>query len=119
MEATGNLVPVTPELAARVELAQYRLYGGHALEFGVGHRIDGDTSAVVTDFTAPVREQRDHDLRAVACHGLVHGIVDDLVDQVVKATNARRSDVHARSLAHMLEALKGGDGACVVSGLGG
>src|SRR5256885_3036555 len=37
---------------------------------------------------------------------LVDGVVDDLVDQVVKTTLSRGTDVHARALANRLEAFR-------------
>jgi hypothetical protein len=53
-----------------------------------------------------VRMDRDLDVRAVAGERLVHRVVDDLVDEVVQAARAGRADVHARPLAHGLQALQ-------------
>ena len=41
--------------------------------------------------------------------GLVDGVVDDLVDQVMEPAGASRADVHARTQANGLEALENGD----------
>ena len=54
--------------------------------------------------TAAVGEERDRDARAVPGHGLVDGVVDHLVDEVVQARRAGRTDVHAGALAHGFEA---------------
>src|SRR5688500_8328344 len=51
----------------------------------------------------------DLDLVGLAGEGLVDGVVDDLVDQVMEAAGAGRADVHARALADGLEALEDGD----------
>ena len=50
----------------------------------------------------------------VACQGLVDGVVDDLVHQVVQAAFAGGSDVHARALADGFQALEDGDVRCAV-----
>jgi hypothetical protein len=51
----------------------------------------------------------DLDARGLALQGLVDGVVDHLVDEVVQTTQAGRPDVHARALAHRLESLEYGD----------
>jgi hypothetical protein len=50
----------------------------------------------------------DGDLYAIGLAGqrLVDGVVDDLVDEVVKAPDAGRADVHAGALADRLQALE-------------
>ena len=62
------------------------------------HRAGGDTPAVVGHPDTAVGQQRDVDLGAVAGHGLVHRVVDDLPDQVVQTGRSGRSDVHPGSL---------------------
>jgi hypothetical protein len=42
----------------------------------------------------------------VARQRLVHGVVDDLVDQMVQATHTGRADVHAGRLRTGLETLQ-------------
>ena len=68
--------------------------------------VGGDAAAVVDDPAAAVGQQRDVDAVAVAGHGLVDGVVDDLPDAVVQAGGAGRADVHARALADRIEALE-------------
>jgi hypothetical protein len=48
----------------------------------------------------------DVDLGAVPGEGLVHGVVDHLVHEVMQTLGARRSDVHAGALAYRLEAFE-------------
>ena len=57
---------------------------------------------------------------AVAGEGLVDGVVDDLVDQVVQAARTGGADVHAGALAHRFEAFENLDvvGAVAVVGFG-
>jgi hypothetical protein len=66
----------------------------------------------MTDST--IGTQGEHDAVAVAREGLVHGVVDDLGDQVVQAALTGGADVHARTLADGLEALEHGDRRGVV-----
>ena len=55
--------------------------------------------------TVAVAVQRDDDLVALAGQGLVDGVVDHLVDHVVQAGPVIGvADIHARALAHRLEA---------------
>ena len=49
-----------------------------------------------------------------ARQGLVDGVVDHLVDQVMQAPRAGRADVHARAQPDRLEALQDGDVLCGV-----
>jgi hypothetical protein len=65
--------------------------------------VDGDAAAVVDDRHRPVEVDRDIDLGAVAGEGLVDGVVDDFVDQVVQPGRTGRADVHRRALADSLE----------------
>jgi hypothetical protein len=48
----------------------------------------------------------DHDGLGVARHGLVDGVVDDFVDEVVEAAGAGVADEHARALADGLQAFE-------------
>ena len=62
----------------------------------------------------PSAQQGHVDARAVPGHGLVDRVVDDLVHQVVQAADAGRADVHAGTLADVLEAFERRDGTGVV-----
>jgi hypothetical protein len=57
---------------------------------------------------------RDVDAGGLALERLVDGVVDDLVDEMVQATEAGGPDVHARTLANRLEAFEDGDVLSVV-----
>ena len=107
VEAAGDLVaPAVAELAAGVQHREHDL-GRRALLLLV--HLDGDAAAVVGDRDGVVGMDGDLDLVALAGQRLVDGVVHDLVDQVMEPADARRADVHARALAHRLEALEDGD----------
>ena len=83
--------------------------------FSVGCIADGDAAAVVLDRDRAVEVDRDVDAIAEARQRLVDGVVDDLVDHVVQARAVIGvADVHARALAHRLEALEDLDALLVV-----
>ena len=114
MQAAGHLVAAAvAELAARVQDGEHDLDGRLALLL---HHRDRDAAAVVDDGDRVVGVDRDVDRVAVARQRLVDRVVDDLVDQVVQAAHTGRADVHARPLAHGLEALEDGDVLGVVAG---
>ena len=117
VEAAGDLVAAAvAELAAGVQDRQDDLDGGLALLL---HRRDGDAAAVVDHGDRVVRVDRHLDAVAVAGERLVDGVVHDLVDQVMEPAHTGRADVHARALAHGLEALEDGDVLGVVAGARG
>ena len=109
MQSAGHLVAGTAELSAGVQHRERDLDSRHPLHLRVGMGIDRDATAVVGDPTAAVREQHDVDLRAVARHGLVDGVVDNLIDAMVQASRAGGADVHARALADRLQAFENGN----------
>ena len=107
VEAARDLVAAAvAELAAGVEDGQHDLGGRLALLL---HDADRDAAAVVDDGDRVVRVDRDLDGVAVAGERLVDGVVDDLVDEVVKAADTGRADVHAGALADRFEPLEDGD----------
>ena len=103
VEAAGDLVAAAlpPNLPPAWSIGQDDL-GRGALLLRV--LVDRDAAAVVDDGDRLVRVDRDRDVVAVAGERLVDGVVDDLVDQVMEAARAGRADVHARPLAHRVEA---------------
>ena len=118
MEAAGHLVALAVELAAGVELVSTAWTAGMPLSLGSFMGSTGMPRPSSIDLAAPVGQQGDVDAVAVAGHGLVDRVVDDLVDQVVQAADTGGADVHAGALADVFEALEGGDRTGVV-GVGG
>ena len=103
VEAAGDLVGLVVELAAGVE-------HGHD-DFGRGLllllvHLDRDAAAVVDDRDGVVDVDEDVDVLAVAGQGLVDGVVDDLVDQVMEPFGAGAPDVHRRPFPDRFEALQ-------------
>ena len=112
VQAAGDLVAAVAELAARVEHGQHERDGGDLLDRVF---LDGDAAAVVLHPHTTVVEQFDVDGVAVAGQGLVDGVVDDLVDQVMEPAFAGGPDVHAGTLTHCLETLEDRDLVRVVA----
>ena len=107
VQSAGDLVAAAvAELAAGVEDREHDLGCRPALLLV---HLHGDAAAVVGDRDAVVRVDRDLDLGGLARERLVDRVVHHLVDQMVQPALARRADVHARPLAHGLEALQDRD----------
>src|SRR5690606_27417280 len=116
VQAAGNLVAVVVELATGVQDGEDHL-GRRAPLFLVG--IDRDAAAVVGNGDRTILEDPHDDVVGVSGQGLVHRVVDDLEHHVVQAGAVMHvTDVHARALAHGLQAPQHGDLAGVV-GTGG
>ncbi len=108
VEPAGDRVGLPIELPPGVERRQDDLHGrAPVLRLGDGRH--GDPAAVVDDPDPPALQEGDLDLRAVAGEGLVDGVVDDLIDQVMEAPAPGGPDVHPRALANRLQALEDGD----------
>ena len=103
MEAAGDLVGASAELAAGVEGGHDGFQGGPA---GGGVGVHRDAPAIVGDgdLAPPV----DGDVHPVAesGHRLVDGVVEDLVDQVVQSPLVGGADVHAGSDPDGLQSLQ-------------
>ena len=82
MEPAGDLVGPAAELPPCVQGGHDGLEGGDA---GGVVLVHGDSPAVVLHGDGAVFGDADGDGVAVAGHGLVHGVVDYLVDEVVDA----------------------------------
>ncbi len=104
VQAARHLVGVLIELPAGMELGHDDLGRRNALALvDVGR----DAAAVVAHRAGAVRVERDSHLLGVACERLVDGVVHHLVDHVVETgAVVGVADVHARPLAHRVEALE-------------
>ncbi len=103
VQAAGDLVAVAAELAAAVELGEGDLDAGQLV---LAVDVDRDAAAVVDHPAAAVGQERDVDAVAVAGHGLVDRVVDDLPDEVVQAGRTGAADVHAGPLPDRFEAFE-------------
>ena len=111
VETARHLVRLVVELTAGVQDGEHDLKRGDLL---LGMEADGDAAAVVLDGNRVVGVHGDLDLRAEARHCLVDGVVHDLPHEVVQTGRGGGADVHARALAHRLEALEDLDLTLVV-----
>ena len=91
------------ELTAGV---QHGIYDCDGRDAQLGLDVHGDAAAVIGNFDDITRFDRYFDMGAVPSQGFVDGVIDDLVDQVMQAGRAGRTDIHAGALAHSLQALQ-------------
>ena len=104
VQAARRIVGLAVELAARVQRAHDDFERALVLELGMG--IDGDAAAVVGDRQEPVGVEAHLDECGVSGDGLVHGIVDDLGEEVMQRLLVGAADVHAGPAAHGLQAFQ-------------
>jgi hypothetical protein len=116
VQTTRDLVGLLFELAAGVQFGEHHL-GGVAQARGMGP--GGNAAAVVDDGDRVVDVDEDFDGVAVPGEGLVDGVVDDLVDQMMEARLAGGADVHRGTDTHRLKSFEDLDGVCAVSDLVG
>ena len=102
VQSARDLVGVLIEFPAGVQLGHDDLGRRHAFLV-----VDAGRNAapVVGDGAGAVGVERHRHQLRMACEGLVDRIVDDLVDHVVEAgAVVGVADIHARALAHRIEA---------------
>ena len=114
VQAAGDLVGVLVEFPAGMQLRHDDFGGGDALALvDVGR----NAAAVVAHRARAVGIEGDEDFLGKAGERFVDGVVDDLVDHVVQARAVIGvADIHARPLAHGIEALEHLDRFRVVIG---
>ena len=107
MQAARHLVGILVEFSARMQL-------GHD-DFGRGNAfalvdVDRNAAAIVAHGDRAVGVEHDLHRGGVTGKRLVDGVVDDLVDHVMQAgAVVGVADIHARPLAHGIEALQDPD----------
>src|SRR5690606_339756 len=110
VQTAGYLVRVMVEFAAGVQLG-HDDFGSATAELIVLVNVSRNTTPVIRHRDAVVGMNGDDDIVTVAGQRLVNGVVNDLEDHVVQARAVGGvANVHARSLAHGLEALEHFDG---------
>jgi hypothetical protein len=111
VQTAGNLVRILVELPAGMELGHDDLGRADALFVHVSR----NAAPIVGDGHRAIGVQGDLDQRGVAGQGLVDGVIDHLIDHVVQARAVVGvADIHARPLAHRIEALEHLDGVGAV-----
>ena len=117
MQTARDLVGVLVELPAGMELGHDHFSRRDALALV---DLGRDAPSVVVDGDRAVGIQRDHDLVAEAGQRLVDGVVHHLVDHVMQTRAVIGvADIHARPLAHGIEAFQHLDRFRAVLGGGG
>ena len=107
MQAAGHLVGILVEFSAGMELGHDDLGRGNAFALV---DVDGNAAAVVAHGDGAVGVEHDLDRGGVAGQRFVDGVVDDLVDHVMQAGAVIGvADIHARPLAHGIEAFQNPD----------
>ena len=108
VQAAGDLVGILVELTAGVQLGHDDLGRRNAFALVDAGR---DAAAVVPDRHRAVGVERHRHRVGIAGERLVDAVVDDLVDHVMQAGAVIGvADIHARALAHGVEALQDLDG---------
>ena len=114
VQSTGDLVGILVEFSAGMQLRHDHFGGRYAFALV---DVDRDAAAVVAHGAGAVRIERDQNFLGEAGQRLVHRVVDDLVDHVVQAgAVVGVADIHARPLAHGIEALEDLDRFRVILG---
>ncbi len=105
MQAARYLVVGGVELAAGVQHSENDLDSWHffAVDDLVVHR---DAAAVIDDGNGVVDVDGDIDASRMSAECFIDGVIDDLVNQVVKAHFAGRTDVHGRASTERPQALR-------------
>ena len=103
VQAARDRVAAASELAAGMQLGHDHLDAALALAWHLVHR---DATAVVVHPDAVVGQDGDFNVVSVPGQSLVDRVVDDLVDQMMQAPGARRTDVHAGTDADRLQPLQ-------------
>ena len=104
VQAAGNLVGVLVELSAGVQLGHDDL--GRRNAFALVD-VDRNAAAIIAHRHRTIGVEHDFDRLGVAGQRLVDAVVDDLVHHVMQAgTVVGVADIHARPLAHGVEALQ-------------
>ena len=81
-------------------------------------RIDRDAAAVIGDGQKAVGAQFDLDERGVPRQRLVHGVVDDLGEQMMQRLFVGAADIHAGTPTYRLQSFQHLDVGRGVAGLG-
>ena len=101
VQTAGGLVRPLFEFAAEFEHRHHAFQRGDVAAHFLAELVvlfDGDAAAIVFDGDRAVVIDGDAHLAGKTRHGLVDGIVDDFVHQVVQTTAGAVADVHARAV---------------------
>ena len=83
-----------------MQLCEHDLDGWHFFAIVQRHFVDRNAAAVIGDGDGVVVVNGDFDFACIAGESLVDGIIHDLINEVMKAHLARRTDIHGGTQAH-------------------
>ena len=114
MEAAAGLVGGIVEFAAGMEGRKDETFRAHALLM----HSDRDTSAVVGHGCGAILLQGHGDAVTETGEVLIHGVVNDLIDEVVEAFGGDGADIHAGTDPDRFQPFQNGDAGSVIIGFG-
>lgn len=103
MKAAGNLVAAAAEFAAGMKHRQHHRHGGDSQLFIDAHR---DAPAVVPHGYHIAGKNLHLDMGAEARQRFIDGVVHNFIYQMIQALGTGGADIHARPLAHRLQAFQ-------------
>ena len=103
METAGNLVGGMVELATGMEGGHDQFQGRHIFRRMHIHR---NTATVILNRDRIILVDNNAYLRAVACKGLIYGVVDHLVDQMMQTLDTGIADIHGWSFTNSFKPIK-------------
>ena len=111
VKTAGDLVAPAAELAAGVEHGVDHLKGGLA---GLALNVHGDAAAVIGDADDVPGLYHNFDVAAISGQGLVYGVINNFIHQMVQSGGGGGADIHTRPLAHSLQSFQYLNLTCVV-----
>ena len=111
MQTAGDRVAAATKLTAGMQHGHDNLNGGFVLG---GVLIHGNTAAVILDAHRAISLDGHVDFGGITGERLIHGVINDLVDQMVQTALGGRADVHAGAFTNRLQTFQHGDIGCTV-----
>ena len=103
MQATRCLITAIPELTTGVEFGHNHF---NTRFTGLLVYIDRDPSPIVADCNGAISMKCYVYLCAVAREHFIYGVINNLLKQVMKASESRITDIHSWATTYSLEALQ-------------
>ena len=100
MKSSRNFIAVLVKLSTGMELGKHDLKGGNTF---TGHDVDRNTPSIVFDDYFIAMVEVDTHLVAMTRKGLVNGVVDHFIHEVVESVRTSRTDVHAWAFSNCLQ----------------
>ena len=97
MKTAADLVSAAAEFAAGMKLGEDHL---HRRQTGLVVDADRHAAAVILNRHGIILMHRDFNMIADSGQGLVDRIVDDLIDQMMKASDTGCADIHTGTFAN-------------------